>query len=188
MVRFPRIARAMGTLRRHPKARLIAEYGRTYAGAYLLQRGLFLPDELPSLLGEELAREGLERLQPLPLIERTLAPDPETPFGRVAAMEASLYMRNQLLRDADWASMAHSVEVRTPLVDASLLRQLAHMLPAQRDKSALAANLPDYLRHRPKSGFFVPMKEWLDLPEDGTSTRMRSWARRVWDSLSLSRA
>jgi len=184
MVRFPRIASAVGALRRHPKARLIAEYGRTYAGAYLLQRGLFLPDELPSILGEELAREGLERLQPLAIIERTLAPDPETPFGRVASMEASLYMRNQLLRDADWASMAHSVEQRTPLVDASLLRQLAHMLPQQRDKSALAANLPDYLRDRPKTGFFVPMKEWLDLPEDGTSTRMRSWARRVWEKFA----
>ena len=180
MVRFPRLARAAGALRRHPKARLISEYGRTYAGAYLLQRGLFLPDELPSILGEDVAREGLERLQPLSLIERALAPDPETPFGRVAAMEASLYMRNQLLRDADWASMAHSVEVRTPLVDAYLLRQLAHMLPQQRDKSALAANLPGYLRNRAKTGFFVPMKEWLDLPEDGTSTRMRSWARRVF--------
>jgi asparagine synthase (glutamine-hydrolysing) len=184
MVRFPRIARAVGALRRHPKARLIAEYGRTYAGAYLLQRGLFLPDELPSILGVDLAREGLERLQPLTLIERALEPDPETPFGRVAAMEASLYMRNQLLRDADWASMAHSVEVRTPLVDAYLLRQLAHLLPVQRGKSALATNLPDYLRHRPKSGFFVPMKEWLDLAPDGTSTRMRSWARRVWETFA----
>jgi asparagine synthase (glutamine-hydrolysing) len=99
-------------------------------------------------------------------------------------MEASLYMRNQLLRDADWASMAHSVEVRTPLVDASLLRQLVPMLPTQRDKSALAANLPDYLRRRAKTGFFVPMKAWMDLPPDGTSTRMRSWARRVWESFA----
>ena len=180
MVRFPRLARIAGALRRHPKARLIGELGATYPGAYLLQRGLFLPDELPSILGEEAAREGLARLQPLSIIGRTLDPDPETPFGRVASMEASLYMRNQLLRDADWASMAHSVEVRTPLVDASLLRQLAHMLPGQRDKSALAADLPSYLRDRPKTGFFVPMKEWLDLPEDGTSTRMRSWARRVF--------
>jgi asparagine synthase (glutamine-hydrolysing) len=184
MVRFPRVASLAGKLRRHPKARLIGELGRTYAGAYLLQRGLFLPDELPSLLGEDVAREGLERLQPMSIVERALTPDPGTPFGRVAAMEAALYMRNQLLRDADWASMAHSVEVRTPLVDAYLLRQLAHMLPQQRDKSALAANLPDYLRNRPKTGFFVPMKEWLDLPPDGTSTRMRSWARRVWETFA----
>ena len=111
----------------------------------------------------------------------TLAPDPGTPFGRVAAMEAALYMRNQLLRDADWASMAHSVEVRTPLVDAYLLRQLVPMLIRQRDKSALAANLPDYLRNRKKTGFFVPMQAWMDLAPDGTSTRMRSWARHVWE-------
>ena len=181
MVRFPRIAGLAGKLLRHPKARLIAEHGRTYAGAYLLQRGLFLPGELLAILGDELAREGLERLQPLANIERTLAPDPGTPFGRVAAMEAALYMRNQLLRDADWASMAHSVEVRTPLVDAYLLRQLVPMLIRQRDKSALAANLPDYLRNRKKTGFFVPMQAWMDLAPDGTSTRMRSWARHVWE-------
>ena len=181
MVRFPRIAGLAGKLLRHPKARLIAEHGRTYAGAYLLQRGLFLPGELPVILGDELAREGLARLQPLANIERTLAPDPGTPFGRVAAMEAALYMRNQLLRDADWASMAHSVEVRTPLVDAYLLRQLVPMLIRQRDKSALAANLPDYLRNRKKTGFFVPMQAWMDLAPDGTSTRMRSWARHVWE-------
>jgi asparagine synthase (glutamine-hydrolysing) len=180
MIRYPRLARAAGVLRRHPKARLIPEYGRSYPGAYLLQRGLFLPDELPAILGDEMAREGLERLQPLANIERTLIPDPGTPFGRVATLEASLYMRNQLLRDADWASMAHSVEVRTPLVDAYLLRQLVPMLTTQRDKSALAANLPDYLRKRPKTGFFVPMKAWMDLPADGTSTRMRSWAQRVF--------
>jgi asparagine synthase (glutamine-hydrolysing) len=184
MVRFPKLAGFAGKLRRHPKARLIAEQGRTYAGAYLLQRGLFLPDELPAILGPNMAAEGVERLQLLANIERTLTPDPGTPFGRVATMEAALYMRNQLLRDADWASMAHSVEVRTPLVDAYLLRQLVPMLTTQRDKSALAANLPDYLRNRKKTGFFVPMKAWMGLSPDGTSTRMRSWARRVWETFA----
>jgi asparagine synthase (glutamine-hydrolysing) len=169
---------------RHPKARLAGTYGRTYGGAYLLQRGLFLPDDLPSLLGEDVAREGLERLQPLTHIGRALDPDPGTPFGRVATLEASLYMRNQLLRDADWASMAHSVEVRTPLVDAFLLRQLAPVLLRERSKSALGAALPDYLRNRAKTGFFVPMRYWADLPPDGTSTRMRSWARRVWENFA----
>jgi len=184
MVRFPLLARGAGMLRRHPKARLIPQYARSYAGAYFLQRGLFLPDELPSILGDDVAREGISRLQMLDVFERAITPDPETPFGRVAALEASLYMRNQLLRDADWASMAHSVEVRTPLVDAYLLRQLAPTVLRQRGKAALGANLPDYLRHRDKTGFFVPMKEWMDLPPDGTSTRMRSWARRVWESFA----
>jgi asparagine synthase (glutamine-hydrolysing) len=184
MVRFPRLARTAGALRRHPKAKLIATHGHTYAGAYFVQRGLFSPDDLPSLLGEETAREGMERLALLDLFRRTIEPDPGTAFGRVATLEASLYMRNQLLRDADWASMSHSVEVRTPLVDAWLLRQLAPTLLSGNGKQALAAGLPPYLRDRPKTGFFVPMKEWMDLPPDGTSTRMRSWARRVWEAFA----
>ena len=55
---------------------------------------------------------------------------PRTSFGKVASLEASLYMRNQLLRDADWASMAHSLEVRVPLVDVPLLRAVAPMMIA----------------------------------------------------------
>ena len=178
----PLAARAVSRLARHPKGKLVSSYGRTYAGAYLLQRGLFMPEDLPAILGEDVASEGLQRLQIVGLFARALDPDPETPFGRVAALEASLYMRNQLLRDADWASMAHSVEVRTPLVDAALLRQIAPLLIAcgSECKESFGATLPAYLRARRKRGFFVPMKEWMDLPPDGTTTRMRSWARYVF--------
>jgi asparagine synthase (glutamine-hydrolysing) len=184
MVRFPFAASIAGKLRKHPKARVIGTYAHTWGGAWFLQRGLLLPDELPLILGPETAREGLARLQLVEHFNRILDPDPATPFGRVATLEASLYMRNQLLRDADWASMAHSVEVRTPLVDAFLLRQLAPVLLRERSKSPLAALLPDYLRNRPKQGFFVPMQHWMDLPRDGTSTRMRSWARHVWEQVA----
>jgi asparagine synthase (glutamine-hydrolysing) len=182
VVSHPRLARTALALRRHPKARM-GEV-RTYGSAYLLQRGLFLPHELPEILGEAVAREGVERLSLADRFDAVLEPDPLTPFGRVATLESSLYMRNQLLRDADWASMAHSVEVRTPLVDAWLLRQIAPALLRGEGKALLAAPLPPYLRDRPKTGFFVPMKEWLDLPPDGTSTRMRMWARRVWEAFA----
>jgi asparagine synthase (glutamine-hydrolysing) len=113
--------------------------------------------------------------------------DPGTDFGRIASLESALYMRNQLLRDTDWASMAHSLEVRTPLVDAFLLRQLAPLLVVggSKSKDHFAASarppLPDYLRNRRKTGFSVPLKEWLNLPPDGTTTRMRSWARHVFE-------
>jgi asparagine synthase (glutamine-hydrolysing) len=178
------LAKAVPLLRRHPKAPLLATMGRTYAGAWLLQRGLFMPHELPEVLGNDVAREGMERLQMMSLIDRALQPDPQTAFGRVAAMEGGLYMRNQLLRDTDWASMAHSVEVRTPFVDAALLRQIAPIVIdyGRACKEMLAARLPEWLRNRPKTGFFVPMRDWMDLPPDGTTTRMRSWARYVWNA------
>jgi asparagine synthase (glutamine-hydrolysing) len=166
---------------RHPKAKYVARYARSYAGAYLVQRGLFLPDELPSLMG----RDAIE------FVAGRLDPDPGTTFGRVATLEASLYMRNQLLRDTDWASMAHSLEVRTPLVDASLLRQIAPLLleHGARCKQYFAASpnppLPQWLAARPKTGFSVPLARWMDLPPDGTSTRMRSWARVVAERFGL---
>jgi asparagine synthase (glutamine-hydrolysing) len=157
---------------RHPKARLLPKVARSYEGAYFLQRGLFMPDEI-----EESGFDVYEHFS------HAMEPDPKTPYGRVATLEGSLYMRNQLLRDSDWASMAHSVEVRTPLVDAVLLRQIAPvLLEVGRDcKGVLGAMLPDWLRYRPKTGFFIPVREWMDLPPDGTSMRMRSWAKYVFE-------
>jgi asparagine synthase (glutamine-hydrolysing) len=181
LARIPLAAQAARMLSRHPKAAFVGGLGRTFGGAYLLQRGLFLPGELPSLLGAEGAQEGLERLRILDLIDSAMTPDPGTDFGRVASLEASLYMRNQLLRDADWASMAHSVEVRTPLVDAMLLRQLAPLLleHGSKCKKTLAGMLSPWVRGRPKSGFSVPIRAWMGLPDDATSSGMRGWARYV---------
>jgi asparagine synthase (glutamine-hydrolysing) len=78
-------------------------------------------------------------------------------------------MRNQLLRDADWASMAHSLEVRVPLVDAVLLEKLANtgLGLGQRNIKSLLAEAPS----RPvphdtiqpsKTGFGVPIAKWID--------------------------
>jgi asparagine synthase (glutamine-hydrolysing) len=41
-------------------------------------------------------------------------------------------MRNQLLRDADWAGMAHGIEIRVPLVDLTLLRAIAPAIERSR--------------------------------------------------------
>jgi asparagine synthase (glutamine-hydrolysing) len=86
----------------------------------------------------------------------------------VHLLESGLYMRNQLLRDADWASMAWSVELRVPLVDPRLRRQLAarRFEPARTHGKAalvrqLAPELPAELWERPKSGFYIPVLEWL---------------------------
>jgi asparagine synthase (glutamine-hydrolysing) len=177
------------------------EYGGTYPGAYLLRRGLFMPWELKDILGEEMANEGLRRLDPMRMIAGALTPDPRSAYSRVAALEASLYMRNQLLRDTDWASMAHSVEVRVPLVDVDVLKALAPALSchtALANKKLLAQvarpGLPDGVGQRAKTGFTVPLNHWLErnkaldvwrrlpvLTRPGTH-----WARRwAYTSVSL---
>ena len=43
-------------------------------------------------------------------------------------LDSIFYMRNQLLRDSDWASMYHGVELRTPFVDSHLLKKLSSIM------------------------------------------------------------
>ena len=164
----------------NPKAAGLVEYGGNYPGAYLLRRGLFMPWELPDVLGREVAREGLKRLDPIKHIAGTLTPDPLRPFVRVATLESSLYMRNQLLRDTDWASMAHSLEVRVPLVDAVLLEKLASIGfgVGRRNIKSLLAEAPSQpaphrtIRRR-KTGFGVPIAKWIDRRQQSVISEWR---------------
>jgi asparagine synthase (glutamine-hydrolysing) len=185
-----RLNAALAKRSRHisPKMGEILRHGSSYAGAYLVKRGRFLSSELPDVLGNEVAREGLERLDLLELLQRAVTPDPGTPYARVAALESSLYLRNQLLRDMDWASMAHSLEVRVPLVDAHLLRKIAPVLVTRKDRGKqILANaprppLPDVVRARRKTGFTLPIREWLQ-QEGKVEFGKRSWARKVYEAM-----
>ena len=178
-----------------PKAGEFVRYAGSYPGAYLLKRGLFLPWELPDLLGEEIAVEGLRRLRVLDHVKRVVEPDPGTGFTRVACMESCLYLRNQLLRDADWAGMAHSLEIRVPLVDSTLLERIAPVAYTRfiRSGKLLLAGSPAVPGHRDfngarKTGFSVPMDSWMSNLRD-TLDSWRSipslarddchWARRL---------
>jgi len=151
-----------------PKAAEFVRYAGTYPGAYLLKRGLFLPWELPDLLGEDVAVEGLRRLRVVEHIREAMQPDPGTAFTRIASMESCLYLRNQLLRDADWAGMAHSVEIRVPLVDTTLLARIAPIARTRfmhSGKALLAASVSTGGRQDfsgvDKTGFGVPMESWM---------------------------
>jgi asparagine synthase (glutamine-hydrolysing) len=163
------------------------EYGGNYPGAYLLRRGMFMPWELPQLLGEDLARDGWQELQPLLRLQETID-GLRNSHVKISALETCSYMRNQLLRDSDWAGMAHSVEIRVPLVDVHFLRAVAPMLarespPTKRDvANSPAQPLPDEVVNRAKTGFCIPVAEWL-MQEFGSQPidrGLRGWARHVY--------
>jgi len=179
-----------GSERLSPKTALALKYVYSYEGAYLMKRGLFLPEELPALIGSDMAEEGLRRLAVLDLIREAITPDPGTPFARVAALESALFMRNQLLRDIDWASMAHSLEVRVPLVDAFLLREVAPAIfsGSRRDGKAMLARspqkpLPQPILTRRKTGFTLPIRDWLEREhrEVPQLFGMRPWALFLYE-------
>ena len=149
-----------------PKAAGLREYGGDYVGAYLLRRGLYMPWELPEVLDGELVRQGWRDLQLLPAL-RSSIDGVEGEREKISLLDTAWYMRNQLLRDTDWASMAHSLEVRVPFVDMELFRVVTGLAregraPSKQDMAASPARpLPDAVRHRRKTGFAVPTREWL---------------------------
>ena len=113
-------------------------------------------------------------------------------------LELAFYARNQLLRDADWAGMAHSIEIRTPLLDFELFRQLGpligHLRPSEGKQllaDAPSKALPDWLRYRPKTGFTIPYANWMRevalLEDDGVDPGNKGEISRRWPNYVLDR-
>jgi len=86
-----------------------------------------MPWELGGLLDRDMIDAGVAALD-LDITLQHHIDGITSPRLRVSALEAGLYMRNQLLRDTDWASMSHSVEVRVPFVDWTLWQKTAAAL------------------------------------------------------------
>lgn len=160
-----------------------ADWLRSLEGAYLLSRGLFAPDAFPTEADTAVLAKGFDPVAHVVAMTGSLPADRRLALGQIESMT---YLRNQLLRDSDWASMAHSVELRTPLVDAHLLTQLQPLLPSFTrfpGKSLLAQApekpLPEAIRQRRKTGFGIPVSRWLAEGGIAANDGSRSWARQV---------
>lgn len=165
-----------------------SEWARTLGGAWWLRRSLFAPEDLADLMGEELAAEalcGFEAAQWVQAMSGVLASDNRLALGQI---ESTTYLRNQLLRDSDWASMDHGVELRTPLVDAHLLESLQPVLSSfcrHPGKRLLATAperpLPREIAERRKTGFGIPVGRWLAAESHANAAMWdsRGWAVRL---------
>ena len=169
-----------------PKYAGLLEYAGTYPRAYMLRRSVFMPWELPRLMDSDALQTGLRDLayeaRAGELITRA-----SSSRMRISALEAGLYMRNQLLRDTDWASMSHSVEVRVPYLDWPLwqhtLEPIARAGLRKQDVAQLVRpDLPQEVVHRPKTGFYTPVSEWLaqELGPSWSERGLRGWARYIY--------
>ena len=178
-----------------PKWSSLAEYGGTLPGAYLLRRALYMPWEVQRFLDPDFFRDGWERLGLLQQMHedvRGLRNDRAV----VSTLEMEWYMKNQLLRDADWAGMAHSLEIRAPLVDVELFRRVAPLIcstdPPTKVRAARSSQrpLPEKLFSRSKTGFSIPVHQWATRARRGKGVNrlFRNWAHIVHEPYKSKRA
>jgi len=168
-----------------PKYAGLIEYCDSFGGAYLLRRSLYAPWELSQHMDPDFAKAGLLELQTRTMLDATTSNIQKDRLA-VSALEMNWYMRNQLLRDADWAGMAQSIEIRVPLLDLDLLRATAPWFSVYPDisKAEIAAvavpQLPGSVVNRPKTGFSVPVREWIKPKGHAIEQRgLRGWAQFV---------
>jgi asparagine synthase (glutamine-hydrolysing) len=106
--------------------------------------------------------------------------DTDDPLALVQYLDLKTYLVGDINTKVDRASMAHSLEVREPLMDHPLVEWLA-TLPSSlkiRDgegkwllKKAMEPRLPREILYRPKMGFAVPLARWFRGP---LAARMRT--------------
>jgi len=98
------------------------------------------------------------------------------PLSRIQYVDIKTYLVDDILVKVDRASMANSLEVRSPLLDHKLMELVARMPSSLKlhngqgkyiFKKALQTILPPAVLNRPKQGFAVPVAEWFrsDLKE-----------------------
>ena len=109
--------------------------------------------------------------------------DEANALSRVQYVDLNTYLPDDLLMKVDRASMAVSLEVRVPLLDAQLVTEAFRLPPGLRLKrgigkhvarGAMARDLPRSTIARPKQGFNAPVHQWL-------SGHPGSWVRSLID-------
>jgi asparagine synthase (glutamine-hydrolysing) len=131
-------------------------------------RQVFSVAQIENLLTQDLGREVTRGIESAAY--QSTNPTGGTIPGQVGFMETTGYMANQLLRDTDAFSMAHSLEVRSPFVDHVLVELLGRIPdrfkmggPTPKPLLVKAMNncLPEKAVHRRKQGFVCPFDQWL---------------------------
>lgn len=171
------------------------EYGGSLESVYFMTRSLFHHSEITPLLTPGQIIEGLAKLKLMESM-REFSALPESQSSRISisaaqrlaitSLESGWYLRNQLLRDADWAGMANSVEIRTPFVDFFLLRRVVSQIRSFPDLTknevllSASSRLSKFYSPRPKTGFTVPVYKWLADNKKYRDYDLKGWATLVY--------
>lgn len=155
--------------RHHPSHKYKRLYYLSYnnpVGEYLFLRGFFTPPLIASILDVDI-KEIDALIENFPLNDQI---NVLKGGNRASWFETNLYMKNQLLKDTDYMSMSHGIEVRVPFLDQDLVTTVLSIDPkikfSNRQQKTLLIEgfkdvLPEPIWNRKKMGFSFPFQEWM---------------------------
>jgi asparagine synthase (glutamine-hydrolysing) len=149
---------------------------------YAMWMSYFRETELPDLYTPELRAElGDRRTAPSLVRDLYLGSDAAAFVDRLLDVDVNSYLPGDLLVKMDIATMAYSLEARSPLLDPEVM-ELGASLPAHLKlrgtekkvvmRDALRGWIPDEILDRPKMGFGVPIVDWF-------RHDLREWTRDI---------
>ena len=133
---------------------------------YLTFRGLFTLKEIQGLLG--ISEKEFQNYNSTQYLQN--GPVPSSLVNSLDYFDFKHYLQNQILKDADFMSMAHAVEVRVPFLDHILVEnvinlptefKISNLMNKQLLVKALSNDLPREIWDRPKIGFTFPFGDWI---------------------------
>ena len=150
------------------------------SSAYLTRRGLFSPSEVKQLVTSDVWQEAARAFDPVEHVRAGAGGEPpsgdsHSSMAWMSRAELRTYTHDQLLRDTDVMSMAHSLEVREPLLDVRLIEAVLRLPDSMKRNhaagpkpllvQAMRDRLPAVVRdRRDKQGFTFPFAHWLRGP------------------------
>jgi asparagine synthase (glutamine-hydrolysing) len=160
----PRVLRAKSTLE---------AIGRNSFEGYLHSVSI-LPGNLHGRLFSDDFRRELQGYRGAEVFRYHAARSPgRDSLSLVQYLDMKTYLPGDILTKVDRASMAHSLEVRVPLLDHEFVDWVSGLSPGLKlhgregkyiFKKALESRLPDSILYRPKMGFGVPLASWFRGP------------------------
>jgi len=147
--------------------------GRTAVEAYLHSVSLTSDTQRNLMFSDAMQRE-LQGYRAVETFEHYARRCPaDDPLSLIQYLDMKTYLVGDILTKVDRASMAHSLEVRVPLLDHKFIEWVSGLpvnmkLRGQEGKyilkKALEPHLPHDVLYRPKMGFGVPLGKWFRGP------------------------
>lgn len=172
------------------KANSLHLYSKSLEMMYLLQRSIYLLDDFLDKEERNIIFEYLNKYIDKAAINTENVNN--NSISIISELDQNFYLKDRILRDSDWASMSHSVELRLPYVDmefSSGLNKLKINSKVNFNKKYLRTKfinkIPKNILSSKKRGFDVPFYEILKLSNykiDSELGLTKSWALFTWDS------